>query len=55
MLVKEESEKKKFMKEIEDEMKNYYTLLIEMKRKNLMSEWVEGVTQKEVKSLPSNE
>jgi hypothetical protein len=54
MLVKEESEKKKFMKEIEDEMKNYYTLLIDTKMKNPMSEWVQGVTE-EIKSLKKNE
>jgi hypothetical protein len=42
------------MKEIEDEMKNYYTLLIEMKRRNPESEWVERVTHQEVKSLPKS-
>ena len=54
MLVKEESEKKKFMKEIEDEMKTYYTLVIDTKRKNPMNEWIQEVTEG-VKSLKTNE
>jgi hypothetical protein len=36
MLGKEEVEKKKFIKEIEDEMKNYYSLLIEVKKKQVI-------------------